>query len=346
MKIDADKIRELASHREGPSLDFKRDPYPVSRDGNIELAKDLIAMANLLSPAADPAYILIGVDEEYRGGPGKIVGIPSGIHPQDADLHQKVRSYLNRTPNFTYAPQDVDGYAIGVIEVRPGGRPFFAIREQGAQNLPRYGPLIRVGTSTDLASPQDVVSWAREDSVWQRFQERPEIEVRGGYARCMTRKDAEDDGVPTARYEYRMTVELFVIPTMDMPLTIPHHYCRASLAWPDGSTSDGLRAGFSKDGALNIVPLAFVPPFRGQTLVPSGPVHLNTGVVSLSSAAQLYLEVLAVTDHPPSETFTLHASIRPVRVDEPFSLSVTFRAASPTPGASDQWRAEVVNIEP
>ena len=49
-------------------------------------------------------------------------------HVDDAVLHQKVRDHLNKTPDFTYGAVDV-GVSVGVYEIRPSGRPYFATRD-------------------------------------------------------------------------------------------------------------------------------------------------------------------------------------------------------------------------
>jgi hypothetical protein len=164
MAISPDKVRELCSRREGTSLDFKLDTYDWPNDGNNELSKDLMAMANCLARDAPPAYILIGV-KELPDGTGEIVGVPAGSHLNDASLQQKVAD-LNRRPVFSYSPVDVDGRSVGVFEIRPGQRPYYALREKGARHkLQRFAPLYRSGSSTDLASPDMVIEWAREDNA-------------------------------------------------------------------------------------------------------------------------------------------------------------------------------------
>jgi hypothetical protein len=157
MPISADKIRELVARGENSTLDFKRDDYDWDdRASNAELAKDVMAMANVLLPADEPAYILIGVDNM-----GNIVGVPPANHLDDAVLHQKVQGLLNRTPLFSYAPVEVDGMSVGVFEIGPGGRPYFALRDQNT--LRRHVAFYRNGSATDIASPTMIQEWGRED---------------------------------------------------------------------------------------------------------------------------------------------------------------------------------------
>lgn len=162
MSIDADAVRLLAAQREGTRLDFKVQQYDWKADGNLELAKDLMAMANALSPGGGNAHILIGV-KELDDHSGQIVGVAPAAHLDDASMHQKVCPHLNRTPDFSYTQIDVDGLSVGVFEVRPGQRPIFATVEKGPlkRGVARY----RDGSSTPLegAWPDRIVGWFQED---------------------------------------------------------------------------------------------------------------------------------------------------------------------------------------
>jgi hypothetical protein len=166
MPISAEKVRELAARGERTNLDYKVADYDwdAGQLGNLELTKDIMAMANLLGPSSEPAYILVGVEQ----GTGRIAGIAH--HQDDAALHQKVQPHLNRMPDFVYGPVDVDGVTVGVYEIRPGGRPFFPLRDgvslkdgRNVTVLRKNNALVRVGTSTDVASPTEIIEWSRED---------------------------------------------------------------------------------------------------------------------------------------------------------------------------------------
>jgi len=155
MAISADKVRELIARGEGTAIDFKRQEYDWKTKPN-EFAKDLMAMANSLPTGASSAYILLGVDDD-----GSIVGLPA--HLDDAGWHVKVKHSLNRTPTFSYTSVDVGGASVGVVEIASGGRPFFPIRD--APPLVRHAALVRDGTSTDVASPAQILEWARLDET-------------------------------------------------------------------------------------------------------------------------------------------------------------------------------------
>jgi hypothetical protein len=160
MTIDQDLIRALLARREGTRLDFKETHYENANSGNAELAKDLSAMANAMPRSASSAYILIGVREK-ADGTGELIGVAPNSHFDDATLHEKVRHILNRTPDFSYDSAEVDGQSVGVFEIRSGGRPFYPVRDNAV--LRRNCAVVRDGSSTDIASPDQILEWASED---------------------------------------------------------------------------------------------------------------------------------------------------------------------------------------
>lgn len=156
MPLTPADIRALATKAEDDSLDFKRDDYNWSiKQSNAELAKDLMAMANMIGPKSPPSYILIGVDNL-----GAIVG--TGAHLDDAALHQKVAGLLNLTPTFTYYPMFVDGKSVGVYEITGGQRPYYPVADS-PPSLRRNVAMYRNGSSTDVAPPSLIQAWGRED---------------------------------------------------------------------------------------------------------------------------------------------------------------------------------------
>lgn len=161
MPIDADLIRTLAAQHEGTRLDFKEQQYDWKADGNLELAKDLMAMANALGPRGGHGHILIGV-REIADHSGQIVGVSPGAHLDDASMHQKVQGILNRSPDFSYLQVEVDGNSVGVFEVRPSGRPIFPTQTKGSK-LTRGIARYRDGSSTADAWPDRIIEWFQED---------------------------------------------------------------------------------------------------------------------------------------------------------------------------------------
>src|SRR5450631_133434 len=157
--MTADEFRTLCSRREGTSLDFKERFYQNSDAGSAELAKDVMSIANGLGLQAC-GHILFGVREE-SDGTGTIIGCELETWVADANLQQKVRAHLNRVPKFGLCILTIGDFRVAAIEIRPGGRPFFALRDKG--NLRRHHAFVRVGSSTDIASPDEILEWARQD---------------------------------------------------------------------------------------------------------------------------------------------------------------------------------------
>lgn len=163
MNATASVIRTIVSGTEGPKVDFKEKQYDWNdkkKDNNAELAKDLMAIANTLGPNGGNGYILIGV-KELSDGTGEVVGVPSSDHMNDASMHQKVAAWLSDTPRFSYYSVDVDGLSVGVFEITPGGRPYFAITAKGG--LQNGVALYRNGSSAAAARPNQIIEWYRED---------------------------------------------------------------------------------------------------------------------------------------------------------------------------------------
>jgi hypothetical protein len=158
-----DRIRELCAQTEDTDLDFKEAQYDWDRDGNLELAKDIMAMANVLHAAAEPAHILVGV-RQREDNTGEICGVAREQLLDDAAMHQKIERLLNATPHFTHRAVQIDAMWVGVIEVRPGGRPFFPLNDIGRNHrLRRHVASYRAGSGTTEASPTKIVEWAQVD---------------------------------------------------------------------------------------------------------------------------------------------------------------------------------------
>jgi hypothetical protein len=171
----ADEFRTLCSRREGTFLDFKERFYENSDAGTAELAKDVMSIANGLGLQAC-GHILFGVREE-PDGTGTIVGCELDAWVADANLQQKVRSCLNRVPQFGLSILTVEDLRVAAIEIHPGGRPFFALRDKG--RLRRHHAFIRIGSSTDIASPDEILDWARQDeSLGLRALEAEHLETQ------------------------------------------------------------------------------------------------------------------------------------------------------------------------
>lgn len=154
MAFIADLLEQLLNDEEGPSLDFKRDQYSfdgADNDTKSELLKDILAFANTLRSRT--AYILIGVDE-VKGGRSDIVGIH--YHLEDAALQQFVNDKTQKPVVFSYRCFGVNNLYIGVIEI-PAAQdcPIYLIK--GFGKLESEKVYVRRGSSTDIASPEEIV---------------------------------------------------------------------------------------------------------------------------------------------------------------------------------------------
>ena len=153
MAFTADRLEQLLSDEEGPSLDFKRDQYPfegADNDNKSELLKDILAFANTLRSGT--AYILIGV-EEVKGGRSDIVGID--CHLDDAALQQFVNGKTLKPVVFSYRCFKVNNQYIGVIEI-PVAQDYPIYLTKGFGKLEAEKVYVRRGSSTDVASPEEI----------------------------------------------------------------------------------------------------------------------------------------------------------------------------------------------
>ena len=168
--MDENFIKDLLARKEGPTLDFKLQHH----DKGTELAKDIMAIANNLG-IGERGHILFGVDEGPTEKTGVVVGLTAPV-PDDATLQQQVKDKLNRVPAFTCQPFDLGGRTIGVLEITgEGKRPYYPTKDS-ASVLTRHLPLKRIGTSTDSASPIEVIEWSRHDDPVQHERAKLELE--------------------------------------------------------------------------------------------------------------------------------------------------------------------------
>jgi len=155
MSINEAKVRELAARAEDHRLDFKSGLY----SSNAELAKDLMAIANLLPPGST-GYLLLGV-RQRPDETGEIVGVDLGSD-RDSNYQQKIAHKLNRSPRFTFFPLRLQEGEVGVFEITGiGERPYFPIVDE--EKLKKFIPQKRLGSSTAHASPDEVKDWVLED---------------------------------------------------------------------------------------------------------------------------------------------------------------------------------------
>jgi Putative DNA-binding domain len=153
--MDEAKVRELVSRVEDHRLDFKEGLYSA----NEELAKDIMAIANLL-PLGSTGHILLGV-RQRTDDTGEIVGVELGAD-RDSNYQQRIHGKLNRTPRFSFLTLQLPEGDVGVFEITGvGDRPYFPIADAG--KLKKNIALKRQGSSTAPATPDEVREWVLED---------------------------------------------------------------------------------------------------------------------------------------------------------------------------------------
>ena len=156
--FNSEMLEALLSMDEGPTLDFKREQYPIEKSETdeikSELLKDILAMVN--ADRYRTAYILVGV-EEVKGGRSNVVGVDR--HWEDASLHQFVNYKTNRPAEFSYTPFQVDDKEIGVFRIPIQTRPVYASKKYGKVGANTV--YVRDGSSTAVATPDHIAAMGR-----------------------------------------------------------------------------------------------------------------------------------------------------------------------------------------
>ncbi len=151
----AETFAELLKQTEGPSVDFKRDPYDLSEaEGRGALIKDIISLAN--TPRTGAAHIVLGV-KAHADGSKDLVGLSKSI--DDNEYQNAVKSKVFPIPTFLYVPVQHEEKIFGVLVIPTERRgPFQAIDDVG-KKLRRYVIYWRRGSQNDEARPdeQDVI---------------------------------------------------------------------------------------------------------------------------------------------------------------------------------------------
>ncbi len=175
-------LKQFESGREGPTLDFKRQPYKFSGDeAKFEFARDIIAFANVAWRTGQPCRILFGirVDEGRRSlrnvrdeYPGERP--PKWWHNPDASIHEKqvdgVEKVLHEIAAQWVEPDvadlfhleygEVEGKFVSYLEIKPVQTPeAFRLRQPIIRRNRAYrvgDVFVRCGASTELVAPSQV----------------------------------------------------------------------------------------------------------------------------------------------------------------------------------------------
>lgn len=123
---DSAWLAQAVRSRESALLEHKQQWYDLNTNsGKAEFVKDILAMANTVTPELD-GHIIIGVADK-RGG-GGIVGVESP--PGEERLQQILASYTTPVPAIEHTLVEIDGKNLSVIKVRwMEYHPHYATRE-------------------------------------------------------------------------------------------------------------------------------------------------------------------------------------------------------------------------
>ena len=153
-------ITTLLNMTESESFDFKSDQYKfygATEEEKAELLKDIVAFANAWKTG--DAFVVIGVLEK-NGRKDKVVGVTTPL--KDNDVQQFVNSKTNRPVRFLVYSDKAEGQDINVILIaRVQPRPIFLSKAFG--KLKPNDTLIRSGSSTAIASPDQIADMAKAD---------------------------------------------------------------------------------------------------------------------------------------------------------------------------------------
>ncbi len=172
--MKSEEFEALVLEGEKETVDFKAF-YDWAHGGKSEVAefsKDVMAIANLLPPGTTPGHILLGVEEFKDSGAsgGRITGLSPQLRTSDsASMTQRLQRHLNSVPRIEYEELQVPRHDdesvlvwVGVLTIRPGGRPYYAKREYPNKLIGGVA-YRRAGTSTQIATPRDIELWLVED---------------------------------------------------------------------------------------------------------------------------------------------------------------------------------------
>lgn len=154
-------VNTLLYEEESSTLDFKSEQYKFireSEENKAKLLKDIIAFANAWRHS--DAHILVGV-QEVKGGKSIITGITEDL--DDAQLQQFVNNKINYPIEFSYVTLEIEEKKIGLITIPSSKRPVFLKR--GFSKLCANTVYVRRGSSTDIASPDEIAEMGARDNA-------------------------------------------------------------------------------------------------------------------------------------------------------------------------------------
>ena len=159
--FDKQLFEELLKKPESETLDFKRQQYDFTgskskkEEKTAEFVKDIVSFANTIR--SEPAYIILGVEEDKKTGKINRHGILETEYIDNADFQQKFKRKVDPHPKFTcdrYIDDEGKFYEIIEIPIYPYPKPCTAIRDVPPLEIGQV--YIRRGSSKDSANKLEI----------------------------------------------------------------------------------------------------------------------------------------------------------------------------------------------
>jgi len=170
MPVSAKALLNMA---ESDTLDFKSMQYRFyggSDEEKAELLKDIVAFANAWKMS--DAFIVIGVSE-VNGRKDQVLGVTEVL--KDNDIQQFVNSKTTRPVRFHIYCDEIDGKTLNIIQVEQRqDRPIYL--KNGFGKLRSPDVFVRIGSSTTVASPDEIIEMGRSGDRERVAQARLDLE--------------------------------------------------------------------------------------------------------------------------------------------------------------------------
>lgn len=169
--ITIEEFKQLLERSEGCTLDFKREMYDWSNnEKKLELVKDILCMANTVRQ--DPAYIVMGVDDE-KGVRKNLLGVLDTSIIDETIVRDYLRSKIQTPlPDFHYEVVQYDGKKFIVIRINAitTSGPFFVYKDEG-KKLRKKDLYFRDGASNAVALNH------KAHEIYQFFGNEPKEDI-------------------------------------------------------------------------------------------------------------------------------------------------------------------------
>ncbi len=149
------KYLDIIDRGESESIDFKREVDLSTKNKKAEFIKDIITLAN---STENSSFLVIGIDDDK-----KIIG---STPLKEEQIQQLCYTYINPSIRLTLKEIFASDKLVIFIEIFPDGKPFSIVRD--IDFLKKGDAFIRYGTTTQKASPQDIIKmheWSKPNGV-------------------------------------------------------------------------------------------------------------------------------------------------------------------------------------